>query len=140
MRCLFLLLLLLTSLPNYASAQSRVVDDTFREGRESYLQDSEDMREQFKQQGAVIMDERRVKAEEVDRDRIVNRELTDHAAEQWNNDWDNASIEREAAQARVQAEREAHRDELTPRPSQWWGLDNAADTGSDADIDGGFNP
>lgn len=125
MRSLFFVMLLI--LPSAAFAQSRVVGDTFREGRESHLQSSQDMQQKFQDDGAVMMKERAANAEEVDADRAANRETTDEYQKQWVEDWNKDSDKRAANSAEVEQAREDRRTASMAAPEEWWRDDESAD-------------
>ena len=134
MRFVFLALLLI--LPSSAFAQSRVVNDTFREGRESHVQSSTETFQNYQDDGAVMMKERAAAAEEVDAARVQHREQTDESQKQWVDEWTSGADKRAAYSEEDDVMREDRRAASIAAPSEWWGTDipaNANDIDDDYD-------
>ena len=131
MRFVFLALLLI--LPSSAFAQSRVVNDTFREGRESHVQSSTETFQNYQDDGAVMMKERAAAAEEVDAARVQHREQTDESQKQWVDEWNSGADKRAAYREEDDVMREDRRAASIAAPSEWWGTDIPADAHDIAD-------
>ncbi|MDB5491062.1 MAG: hypothetical protein JWO78_911 [Micavibrio sp.] len=130
----FLFLAVLLALPSTAAfAQSRVVGDTFQEGRESHLQSSQEMLQQFQDDGAVMMKERNAAAEEVDAERVTHREKTDAYKKEWDEDWQSGEDQRTANRAEVDQQRAERRTASIAAPGEWWGDDKPGASGVSAD-------
>jgi hypothetical protein len=122
MRLFAFALITLIALP--AHAQSRVVGDTFGTQRESHLQDTDKLKQQWLDDHAAGEGERTSNREKSDQEREAQRESSEKAAEGWFQNWNDAEGAREAALGAEDSARATHQSGIESRPEQWWGTDS----------------
>lgn len=123
----FLLLAFLLTLPSAAFAQSRVVHDTFREGREEHVKASTETLQNYQEDGAIMLKERAGVEEEVNVEREARRDATEASKKEWIDNWNDAAGTRATNKEEVDQQREDRRTASIAAPSEWWSTDEPED-------------
>jgi hypothetical protein len=103
-----------------ARAASRVVDDTFRAQRAQHLDDIEQTRQKFHDDGVKGETDREAKAAKTDEQRRDHLGKIDNASAGWRRTYDDETGKRDAARKVMEQDRIDHQAKIEPKPGQWW--------------------